>query len=146
MLFGQKNKISRLVMADRQKTGDTGGKQVKTEMTRQEDGEEEGLDVVLPIQKARDIRSLSYDGQNGLVYWVDHGSKRKKDVSGHRHRQSSSKISIKRAYVNGSMPERRWVKKCACLAIYSTRLFCTPLHIFFCRNGEFFWEKREAVK
>ena len=82
LLFGQKNKISRMMESG---------------------GSSSWLDVVLPIQKARDIRSLTYDRQTDLIYWVDHGSKRKKNKEHH----SSSKISIKRAYANGTMPERR---------------------------------------
>ena len=108
LLFGQKNKISRMLMS-----GTRGQDHHKTNSSdKLLLNSEDGLDVVLPIQKARDIRSLSFDTANGLIYWIDHGSKRKNHHHHHNSPQSeqasnAAKISIKRAYTNGTMPERR---------------------------------------
>lgn len=74
LLFGQKNKISRLVS-----------------------NPSEVPDLVLPIQGARDIRSLSYDSVSQMIFWIDYGSKKHKDVN---------KISINRAYDNGTLVKK----------------------------------------
>ena len=80
LLFGQKNKISRLLS--------------------DETHQNEVPDLVLPVRGARDIRSLGYDPLNRLIYWIDNGSKKKSE---HRPR-----VSIKRAFDNGTLhPERR---------------------------------------
>jgi hypothetical protein len=52
---------------------------------------------VLPVYGARDIRSMSYDPLDGLIYWIDNGS-RKKDTS---------RIAIKRAFTNGTLLDRK---------------------------------------
>ena len=77
LLFGQKNKISRLLL-----------------------DENEVSDMVLPVRGARDIWSLDYDPYSRLIYWIDHGSKKKSE--------DSQKTSIKRAFDNGTLhPEKR---------------------------------------
>ena len=70
-MFGQKNKISRLVSSP-----------------------EDVPDLVLSIQGARDIRSLSYDSVTKTIYWIDYGSKK------------HNRISINRAYDNGTLVRR----------------------------------------
>ena len=72
LLFGQKNKISRLLT----------------------NAENDVPDLVLPIQGARDIRSLSYDSMTQTIYWIDYGSHR------------SQKISINFAHDNGTKAKR----------------------------------------
>ena len=80
LLFGQKNKISRLLL--------------------DENYPDEVSDLVLPVRGARDIWSLDYDPYSRLIYWIDHGSKKKAD--------DSQKTSIKRAFDNGTLhPEKR---------------------------------------
>ena len=80
LLFGQKNKISRLLL--------------------DETHPDEVPDLILPVRGARDIRSLDYDPDNRLIYWIDHGSKKKTD--------GSPRVSIKRAFDNGTLhPEKR---------------------------------------
>ena len=80
LLFGQKNKISRLLLDDKYP--------------------EEVSDLVLPVRGARDIWSLDYDPLSRLIYWIDHGSKKKAE--------DSHKTSIKRAFDNGTLhPEKR---------------------------------------
>ena len=74
LLFGQKNKISRLMHKS-----------------------DHDYDLVLPVRGARDIRSMAFDSNRRLIYWIDHGSKRKE----------TSRISIKRAFENGTVLERR---------------------------------------
>ena len=71
LLFGQKNKISRLVSHSN-----------------------DVPDLVLSIQGARDIRSLSYDSVSKTIYWIDYGSKK------------HNRISINRAYDNGTLVRR----------------------------------------
>jgi len=57
-------------------------------------------DLVLPVRGARDIRSLDYDPQNRLIYWIDHGSKKKTE--------HPPRVQIKRAFDNGTLhPEKR---------------------------------------
>ena len=72
LLFGQKNKMSRLLT----------------------NAQDDVPDLVLPIQGARDIRSLSYDSLTKTIYWIDYGSNR------------SQKISINFAYDNGTTVKR----------------------------------------
>ena len=80
LLFGQKNKISRLLANDAHP--------------------DEVPDLVLPVRGARDIRSLDYDPKSRLIYWIDHGSKKKPE--------HGKRVSIKRAFDNGTLhPERR---------------------------------------
>jgi low density lipoprotein receptor-related protein 5/6 len=80
LLFGQKNKISRLLL--------------------DEAHPDEVHDLVLPVRGARDIRSLDYDPQSRLIYWIDHGSKKKSE--------HPPRVSIKRAFDNGTLhPEKR---------------------------------------
>ena len=103
LLFGQKNKISRLLI---------------------EDGEVP--DVVLPMRGPRDIKSLDYDPVDGLVYWIDAGSKsrrgqRKKGLNRNSDETddlendleddldiggSESKVAIKRAFRNGTVLDK----------------------------------------
>lgn len=81
LLFGQKNKISRLLLDDQHP--------------------DEVHDLVLPVRGARDIRSLDYDPENRLIYWIDHGSKKKSELHPPR-------VTIKRAFDNGTLhPEKR---------------------------------------
>eukprot|EP00095_Tigriopus_kingsejongensis_P004525 maker-scaffold532_size145644-snap-gene-0.29 protein:Tk04525 transcript:maker-scaffold532_size145644-snap-gene-0.29-mRNA-1 annotation:"low-density lipoprotein receptor-related protein 6 isoform x1" len=56
---------------------------------------EDTLESVMPISGARNIYSLSYDPVMRLIYWIDFGSKRR------------GKISIKRAFENGTLFDRR---------------------------------------
>ena len=53
-------------------------------------------DLALGIDGARDIQSIGYDPVDGLIYWIDYGSKRKA-----RHT-----ISIRRAFENGTVVDR----------------------------------------
>jgi low density lipoprotein receptor-related protein 5/6 len=76
LLFSQKNKFSRLYMDEKYP--------------------DEVPDLSLPIFGARDIQSISYDSTEGLIYWIDYGSKR-------RARHS---VSIRRAFENGSLHDR----------------------------------------
>ena len=71
LIFGQKNKISRLI-----------------------DDEQDVPDLVLPIQGARDIRSLSYDTHRKIIYWIDYGSKK------------HNRVSISRAFDNGTIEKK----------------------------------------
>merc|ERR1719410_2999475 len=50
ILFSQKNKISRLLLAPHH-----------------------APDIVLPIKRARSIQAISYDQVEDMIYWVDHG-------------------------------------------------------------------------
>ncbi len=77
LLFSQKNKISRLI-----------------------DNENEVPDLVLPIQGARDIRALGYDLAERMIYWIDFGSKK---------RRESLRISINRAFDNGTLVRKKRV-------------------------------------
>ena len=80
LLFGQKNKISRLLLDEKHPN--------------------EVNDLVLPVRGARDIRSLDYDPENRLIYWIDHGSKKKTE--------HPPRVQIKRAFDNGTLhPEKR---------------------------------------
>ena len=76
LLFSQKNKISRLLMDEKHP--------------------DEVPDLALGIDGARDIQSIGYDPVDGLIYWIDYGSKRKA-----RHT-----ISIRRAFENGTLVDR----------------------------------------
>ena len=76
LLFGQKNKVSRLLYSD--------------------DDRDPLPDVSLPIHGSRDIRAMSFDPVDQLLYWIDYGSKRKE----------SSRVSIKRAFTNGTLLDR----------------------------------------
>lgn len=71
ILFGQKNKISRLI-----------------------DDPHQVPDLVLPVQGARDIRSIAYDSLERMIYWIDYGSKK------------HQRISINRAYDNGTLVKK----------------------------------------
>lgn len=76
ILFSQKNKFSRLF--------------------KDEKYPEEVPDLSLPLYGARDIQSIAYDPLEGLIYWVDFGSKRRA-----RHA-----ASIRRAFENGTLHDR----------------------------------------
>lgn len=57
--------------------------------------EKDALKTVLPITGARNISALSYDPVSRLIYWIDFGSKKR------------GRISIKRAFENGTLFDRR---------------------------------------
>ena len=82
--------------------------------------------AVLPMRGTRDIKSLDYDPVDGLVYWIDNGSKSRKqrkklnrqsDESGggghdpiidddYDIGSGESKVSIKRAFRNGTVLDK----------------------------------------
>ena len=53
-------------------------------------------DQVLPIHGPRNIRAMTYDQVEDLIYWIDLGGRR----------NDSSKISIKKAFSNGTEVDR----------------------------------------
>ena len=79
--------------------------------------------AVLPMRGTRDIKSLDYDPVDGLVYWIDNGSKSRKqrkklnrnsDESDHDDPidddfdvgASESKVAIKRGFRNGTVLDK----------------------------------------
>ena len=78
LLFGQKNKISRLVsLAD------------------------DVPDLVLSIKGARDIRSLSYDSVTKTIYWIDYGSKKHAKISINRAYDNGTLVRRTRLFPDG---------------------------------------------
>lgn len=55
------------------------------------EGQKDVPDVVLPIKGARDVKAMTFDIRNRMLYWIDYGSRR------------TDRVSIKKSAEDGTL-------------------------------------------